>query len=99
MNRQERLDFSCALFGPDGGLVSNASHISGHLGAMQDAVQYQMRAIEVNEGDGILSNHPSAGGVHLPDLIGFHLVQELISSSGLEVLQAYMAHTPRRGPD
>ncbi|XP_076810904.1 5-oxoprolinase-like [Clavelina lepadiformis] len=67
-NIKERLDFSCALFGPDGGLVSNAPHIPGHLGAMQDAVQYQMRAIEINEGDCILSNHPSAGGVHLPDL-------------------------------
>jgi len=26
-NIKERLDFSCALFGPDGGLVSNAPHI------------------------------------------------------------------------
>ncbi|CAK8687598.1 unnamed protein product [Clavelina lepadiformis] len=65
----ERLDFSCALFGPDGGLVSNAPHIPVHLGAMQDAVQKQMWAIEINEGDCIVSNHPSAGGVHLPDLI------------------------------
>jgi len=39
---QERLDFSCALFGPDGGLVSNAPHIPVHLGAMQEAVQYQV---------------------------------------------------------
>ncbi|CAK8687211.1 unnamed protein product [Clavelina lepadiformis] len=31
-NIKERLDFSCALFGHDGGLVSNASHILGHLG-------------------------------------------------------------------
>ncbi|CAK8687391.1 unnamed protein product [Clavelina lepadiformis] len=66
-NIKERLDFSCALFGHDGGLVSNASHILGHLGAMQDAVQYQMRAIDINEGDCILSNHPCTGGVHLPD--------------------------------
>ena len=34
-NIKERLDFSCALFGPDGGLVSNAPHIPVHLGAMQ----------------------------------------------------------------
>ncbi len=26
-NIKERLDFSCALFGPDGGLVANAPHI------------------------------------------------------------------------
>ncbi|XP_067005081.2 5-oxoprolinase isoform X2 [Anabrus simplex] len=69
-NIKERLDFSCALFGPDGGLVSNAPHIPVHLGAMQETVQYQMRTLKNNfhEGDVILSNHPSAGGSHLPDL-------------------------------
>lgn len=44
-NIKERLDFSCALFGPDGGLVSNAPHIPVHLGAMQEAVQYQVIAV------------------------------------------------------
>lgn len=39
---QERLDFSCALFGPDGGLVANAPHIPVHLGAMQHAVKWQV---------------------------------------------------------
>lgn len=68
-NIKERLDFSCALFGPDGGLVSNAPHIPVHLGAMQEAVQYQMKARQdFYEGDVILSNHPAAGGSHLPDL-------------------------------
>ena len=41
-NIKERLDFSCALFGADGGLVSNAPHIPVHLGAMQETVQYQV---------------------------------------------------------
>ncbi|KAK4885928.1 hypothetical protein RN001_002199 [Aquatica leii] len=68
-NIKERLDFSCALFGPDGGLVSNAPHIPVHLGAMQASVQFQMKSrITFKEGDVILSNHPSAGGSHLPDL-------------------------------
>ena len=35
VNIRERLDFSCALFGPDGGLVANAPHIPVHLGAVQ----------------------------------------------------------------
>lgn len=63
-NIKERLDFSCAVFGPDGGLVANAPHIPVHLGAMQEAVQYQMRAIgnELRDGDVILTNHPAAGG-------------------------------------
>ncbi|KAK7474011.1 hypothetical protein BaRGS_00034721 [Batillaria attramentaria] len=59
-NIKERLDFSCALFGPDGGLVANAPHIPVHLGAMQETVQYQMRTLgdDIRDGDVILSNHP-----------------------------------------
>ncbi|CAK8680932.1 unnamed protein product [Clavelina lepadiformis] len=77
-NIKERLDFLCNLIGPEGGLVFNAPHIPVHLGAMQDAVHYQMRVIETNEGD--------AGGVHLPDFTGIHLVLELMSRCGLEVV-------------
>lgn len=69
-NIKERLDFSCALFGPDGGLVSNAPHIPVHLGAMQETVRYQIqvRGKSLKDGDVLLSNHPQAGGSHLPDL-------------------------------
>ncbi|XP_037051875.1 5-oxoprolinase [Bradysia coprophila] len=69
-NIKERLDFSCALFGPDGGLVSNAPHIPVHLGAMQETVQFQLkfRGDSLKPGDVLLSNHPQAGGSHLPDL-------------------------------
>jgi 5-oxoprolinase (ATP-hydrolysing) len=41
-NIKERLDFSCALFDADGGLVANAPHIPVHLGSMQDAVRFQV---------------------------------------------------------
>lgn len=69
-NIKERLDFSCALFGPDGGLVSNAPHIPVHLGAMQETVQYQLkvRGDALRPGEVLLSNHPQAGGSHLPDM-------------------------------
>ncbi|TGZ66496.1 hypothetical protein CRM22_005298 [Opisthorchis felineus] len=69
-NIKERLDFSCALFDSDGGLVANAPHIPVHLGAMQHAVQYQIKATnnQFSPGDVLLSNHPCAGGSHLPDL-------------------------------
>jgi len=43
VNIKERLDFSCALFDPQGGLVANAPHLPVHLGAMSDAVRYQRR--------------------------------------------------------
>ncbi|XP_003387513.1 PREDICTED: 5-oxoprolinase [Amphimedon queenslandica] len=69
-NIKERLDFSCALFGPDGGLVANAPHIPVHLGAMQETVQYQLchHKQDLRQGTVLLSNHPTAGGSHLPDL-------------------------------
>jgi 5-oxoprolinase (ATP-hydrolysing) len=35
VNIKERLDFSCAVFGPGGGLVANAPPFPVHLGAMQ----------------------------------------------------------------
>eukprot|EP01134_Creolimax_fragrantissima_P002593 CFRG2593T1 len=69
-NIKERLDFSCALFSPDGGLVANAPHIPVHLGSMQATIQYQIRrrGKEMRDGDVLLTNHPAAGGSHLPDI-------------------------------
>ncbi|KAG0084887.1 hypothetical protein BGZ92_009481 [Podila epicladia] len=69
-NIKERLDFSCALFGPDGGLVANAPHIPVHLGSLSHAVKYQMEYYkgDITEGDVIMTNHPAAGGSHLPDI-------------------------------
>lgn len=43
VNIKERLDFSCALFGPDGSLVANAPHLPVHLGAMSEANRFQVR--------------------------------------------------------
>ncbi|KAG7379521.1 hypothetical protein PHYPSEUDO_008498 [Phytophthora pseudosyringae] len=71
VNIKERLDFSCALFGPDGGLVANAPHLPVHLGAMQQAVRHQLKfwGDDLHDGDVLVSNHPQlAGGSHLPDI-------------------------------
>lgn len=69
-NIKERLDFSCALFGPDGGLVANAPHVPVHLGAMSSTVRWQLKywGNNLNEGDVLVTNHPCAGGSHLPDI-------------------------------
>ena len=69
-NIKERLDFSCALFGPDGELVANAPHLPVHLGAMSEAVKAQIRIHNgrFDEGDVLVANHPAAGGSHLPDI-------------------------------
>ena len=42
VNIKERLDFSCALFGPDGALVANAPHMPVHLGSMSETVRAQL---------------------------------------------------------
>ncbi|KAK9869080.1 hypothetical protein WJX84_006445 [Apatococcus fuscideae] len=77
VNIKERLDFSCAMFGPDGALVANAPHLPVHLGAMSEAVRFQLhywtqgegRAHGLKEGEVLVSNHPQlAGGSHLPDI-------------------------------
>eukprot|EP01061_Rhynchopus_euleeides_P019473 TRINITY_DN31991_c0_g1_i1.p1 TRINITY_DN31991_c0_g1~~TRINITY_DN31991_c0_g1_i1.p1 ORF type:complete len:1259 (+),score=475.10 TRINITY_DN31991_c0_g1_i1:98-3874(+) len=69
-NIKERLDFSCAIFGPDGGLVANAPHIPVHLGAMGATVREQKAIQGANwkEGDVMVTNHPAVGGSHLPDI-------------------------------
>ncbi|KAL4975142.1 Hydantoinase B/oxoprolinase-domain-containing protein [Aspergillus desertorum] len=69
-NIKERLDFSCALFSPDGGLVANAPHVPVHLGSMQFAVRYQHKKWlgNLKDGDVLVANHPSCGGTHLPDI-------------------------------
>ncbi|KAF8906917.1 cytoplasmic protein [Mucidula mucida] len=69
-NIKERLDFSCALFAPDGDLVANAPFIPIHLGSMSFAVKYQMNVYgkDLEEGDVLMTNSPHAGGSHLPDI-------------------------------
>ena len=69
-NIKERLDFSCAVFDPDGGLVANAPHMPVHLGAMSDAVREQLRLQkgDISEGDVLVTNDPRHGGSHLPDI-------------------------------
>ena len=69
-NIKERLDFSCAIFDESGGLVANAPHVPVHLGAMSDAVrrQIELQGNQLREGDVLVSNHPIAGGSHLPDI-------------------------------
>jgi 5-oxoprolinase (ATP-hydrolysing) len=68
-NIRERLDFSCAIFDPDGGLVANAPHIPVHLGAMGETVRAVREAHpDPAPGSVFASNDPAAGGSHLPDI-------------------------------
>ncbi len=69
VNIKERLDFSCAIFAPDGNLIANAPHMPVHLGSMDRSV---MAVIEQNPeiapGDVFVLNAPYNGGTHLPDI-------------------------------
>ena len=69
-NIKERHDFSCAIFDETGGLVANAPHQPVHLGAMSEAVRQQVKlqGKTLKVGDVLLTNHPIAGGSHLPDI-------------------------------
>ncbi|MFJ3335595.1 hydantoinase B/oxoprolinase family protein [Streptomyces sp. NPDC086766] len=70
VNIKERLDFSCALFDPDGNLVANAPHIPVHLGSMGTSVKevIRRRGPRMRPGDTYAVNDPYHGGTHLPDV-------------------------------
>jgi N-methylhydantoinase B len=68
-NIKERLDFSCAVFDAEGGLVAQAAHIPVHLGAMPASVAAALDAVDGwAPGDVVVLNDPYAGGTHLPDV-------------------------------
>ncbi|HKJ23245.1 MAG TPA: hydantoinase B/oxoprolinase family protein, partial [Myxococcota bacterium] len=68
-NIKERLDFSCAVFDPEGGLVANAPHIPVHLGAMGETVRaVRARFPDLAPDDVVCTNDPYEGGSHLPDV-------------------------------
>ena len=68
-NIKDRLDYSCAVFDADGGLVANAPHIPVHLGAMGETVRAVRRRVpDLAPGDVVVTNDPFEGGSHLPDV-------------------------------
>ena len=70
VNIKERLDFSCAVFDPEGHLIANAPHMPVHLGSMGESVGHVIRARGDTQkpGDVYVLNDPYHGGTHLPDV-------------------------------
>lgn len=70
VNIKERLDYSCAVFDPAGGLVANAPHMPVHLGSMGESVRAIMARFgaAMRPGDSYVLNDPYEGGTHLPDI-------------------------------
>lgn len=67
-NIRDRLDFSCALFDADGGLLAQATHIPVHLGSMAWAMTGLAGHHAWQAGDRLILNDPYRGGTHLPDV-------------------------------
>jgi 5-oxoprolinase (ATP-hydrolysing) len=80
VNIKERLDFSCAIFDPDGGLIANAPHMPVHLGSMGESIKMVISRNRgedaagegggrgMRPGDVYVLNDPYHGGTHLPDI-------------------------------
>ena len=72
VNIKERLDFSCALFDPQGDLIANAPHMPVHLGSMSESIKSIIGDRGGPEGmapgDVYVMNAPYNGGTHLPDI-------------------------------
>lgn len=84
VNIKERLDFSCAVFDPNGELVANAPHMPVHLGSMDMAVKAVIaRHRDMAPGDAFVTNAPYNGGTHLPDVT---VVMPVFDAGGREVL-------------
>ena len=90
-NIRERLDFSCAIFDVEGGLVANAPHIPVHLGAMSESVRAVLTAHPtLAAGDVFVTNDPASGGSHLPDITVVLPVHD--SSGALRFFTATRGH-------
>ena len=85
VNIKERLDFSCAIFDPDGDLVANAPHIPVHLGSMSESVKTiaEQRRGTIVPGDVFMLNTPYNGGTHLPDVT---VITPVFDEAGNEIL-------------
>lgn len=89
VNIKERLDFSCALFDADGGLVANAPHMPVHLGSMGASVRaVRDRHPKLRPGQAFALNNPYAGGTHLPDIT---VVMPVFLSDAAEDASFYVA--------
>ena len=70
VNIKERLDFSCAVFDAEGGLIANAPHMPVHLGSMGESIRaiIKARGKAIAPGQVYALNAPYNGGTHLPDV-------------------------------
>ena len=84
VNIKERLDFSCAIFDGDGGLVANAPHMPVHIGSMDASIKALIQSgLEMKAGDSFVHNNPYDGGTHLPDI---NVITPVFDETGSDLL-------------
>jgi len=88
-NIRDRLDFSCAVFDPQGELCAQAAHIPVHLGSMAFAMRDIVAQLAWQAGDMVILNNPYLGGTHLPDVT---LIAPLFIAGKLTAFVANRAH-------
>lgn len=88
-NIKDRLDFSCALFGPQGELFAQAAHIPVHLGSMAYAMGDLVGQQHWQPGDMLVVNDPYLGGTHLPDVT---VIAPVFAGASLAGFVANRAH-------
>ncbi len=88
---KEALDFSTALFLPDGQLIAQGTCLPFHLGAMPFAVRSVMRTYpgRIRPGDLYITNDPYDGSTHLPDIV---LVKPIFHDGVLLGYSCALAH-------
>ena len=84
VNIKERLDFSCAVFDADGGLIANAPHMPVHLGSMGESIKMviERNRGRIRRGQAYVLNDPYHGGTHLPDIT---VVTPVFSDTGDDI--------------
>ncbi|HHJ15876.1 MAG TPA: hydantoinase B/oxoprolinase family protein [Gammaproteobacteria bacterium] len=95
-NIKDRLDYSCAVFDPQGQLCAQAAHIPVHLGSMAWAMADLVRAQDWSPGDMVVLNDPFRGGTHLPDVT---LIAPVFAQGQCVAFVANRAHHADIGAD
>ncbi len=70
---KDNMDYSTAMFDPQGRLVAQGLTLPGHLGSMPTALKAALARFgdNIHPGDVFCMNDPFEGGMHLPDIFVF----------------------------
>lgn len=89
---REMLDFSCAIFTPEGDMAAQWETIPALLGAMPIALRALIEdnpPSELREGDVFVTNDPYRGGTHTPDI---HIFAPVFHAGQLVAWTGTLAH-------